>query len=301
MRLIFAGTPANAARALEALMPHHEIALVITRPDAPIGRRQIMTPSAVAQVAQSAGIPVLKTKRIGESEVKEIASVQAELAVVIAFGALIPEAALQLHPWWNIHFSLLPLWRGATPMQHSILHSKGAGVSLFQIDNGMDTGDIISQKPIELGQNETTGAALERFTDIGVEMLLDSLQQNIDPKPQVGEPTLAPKLSRANARLDLSKTANELHRAVLAFNPEPMAWLELDGQPFRVLESRTLGSTDWTKGDHVPGRVTLSADKVLLESAGGTQLELVMVQPASRQAMRAGDWFRGQQSEVKLV
>ncbi|MEY3561981.1 MAG: hypothetical protein RL068_1133 [Actinomycetota bacterium] len=302
MRLIFAGTPANAAQALEIVAANHEVALVITRPDAPTGRKRLLTPSPVAVVASNLDLPVLKTARIGPQELELIGKSSAELALVVAYGAMIPAAALNLLPWWNLHFSMLPMWRGATPLQHSILHGGvGAGVTLFKLDTGLDTGLIVAQKPIQLGVNESTAEALPRFTAIGMELFQNAVaQEEVSLEPQVGPTSYAPKLVREEARLDLVRTAQQLHQAVLAFNPEPMAWLECDGSPLRIIESRSLGDTDWVGAGYAPGRITKSGDKVLLEAGSGTQLELIKVQPAGKNVMLAGDWYRGQSSEVFL-
>ncbi len=302
MRIIFAGTPENAAQGLELVARHHEVVLVITREDAEVGRKKILTPSPVAQKAQELGLRLLKTNRVTKDALAEIEAADAELALVIAYGSLIPQAALDLLKWWNIHFSLLPLWRGASPLQQSIRSGGiGAGVTLFELDAGMDTGPIISQLPIELGENETTGNALRRFTEAGIALFNTSLFSKNDAMPQSGEATYAPKLTRSIARLDLGQNALDVHRAVMAFNPEPMAWCEFAGNPIRIIESRSLGATAWVRADMQVGRVSRSGERVLLECGGGSQLELTTVQPAGKQPMSAADWFRGLSGEVRLA
>lgn len=302
MKIIFAGTPENAALGLELVSKHHEVVLVITRPDAEIGRKRVLTPSPVAQRAQELGLPVLKVNRIGEMEKAAISAAKADVALVIAFGSLIPQSALDLLPWWNIHFSLLPLWRGASPLQQSIRSGGvGAGVTLFELDAGMDTGLVISQLAIQPGDNETTGQALSRFTEAGIQLFNGAVATTPKATAQQGEPTYAPKLDRAAARLDLSLNALEVHRAVMAFNPEPMAWCELDGNPIRILESKSLGSTSWVEQDIQIGRVSKSGDRILLECGEGSQLELTQIQPAGKQPMQASDWFRGFAKEVRFA
>jgi methionyl-tRNA formyltransferase len=302
MRIIFAGTPENAAMGLELVAQHHEVALVITRPDAEIGRKRILTPSPVAQQATELGLPLLKTNRIGNTELKIIESQNADLALVIAFGSLVPQPALDALRWWNIHFSLLPLWRGASPLQQSILAGGvGSGVSLFELDTGMDTGPILAQLPVQPGENETTGDALKRFTVAGIDLFLEACKELPIPQPQAGEATYAPKLDRSSARLDLSLNAVSVHRSVMAFNPEPMAWCELNGNPIRIIESRSMGTSSWVQVDNRQGRVSKSADRVLLECGDGTQLELMQVQPAGKQVMSAADWYRGMGEEVVLA
>jgi methionyl-tRNA formyltransferase len=302
MRIIFAGTPENAAMGLELVAQQHEVALVITRPDAEIGRKRLLTPSPVAQKAVELGLPLLKTNRIGNTELKIIESQNADLALVIAFGSLVPQPALDALRWWNIHFSLLPMWRGASPLQQSILAGGvGSGVSLFELDAGMDTGPILAQLPLQPGENETTGDALKRFTAAGIDLFLEACRDMPILQPQVGEATYAPKLDRSSARLDLSLNAISVHRAVMAFNPEPMAWCELNGNPIRIIESRSMGTSSWVQFDNRPGKVSKSADRVLLECGDGTQLELVQVQPAGKQVMSAADWYRGMGEEVVLA
>jgi methionyl-tRNA formyltransferase len=231
-----------------------------------------------------------------------IKSRNAELALVIAFGSLVPQPALDALPWWNIHFSLLPLWRGASPLQQSILAGGvGSGVSLFELDAGMDTGLILAQLPVQPGENETTGDALKRFTAAGVDLFLEACRERPAPQPQLGEATYAPKLDRNSARLDLSLNALSVHRAVMAFNPEPMAWCELNGNPIRIIESRSMGTSSWVQVDNQPGRVLKSSDRILLECGDGTQLELIQVQPAGKQVMSAADWHRGMGEEVVLA
>lgn len=302
MKLIFAGTPENAALGLELISAAHEVVLVITREDAEVGRKRILTPSPVAAKAAELGLPVLKANRIREQEIEAIKASGADLALVIAYGSLIPEAGLKALPWWNIHFSLLPLWRGASPLQQSILSGGvGAGVTLFELDTGMDTGPIIAQKVIELGENETTKDALPRFTKVGVDLFTQHCDQKTTPTIQSDEATFAPKITRAMARLDLNRNALNVHRAVMAFNPEPMAWCELEGNPIRILETKSLGLDSLLSENQKVGRLAKVGEKILLECGDGSQLELMRVQPSGKQPMTAADWFRGLGKEVHLA
>ena len=302
MKLIFAGTPENAALGLELVSKQHEVVLVITRPDAELGRKRVLTPSPVAQKAAALGLPVMKANRITSLELDTIAATQAELALVIAFGSMIPKSALDQMSWWNIHFSLLPLWRGASPLQQSIrAGGTGAGVTLFELDAGMDTGPIIAQLPIQPGENETTAEALVRYTVAGIDLFNHSIVNKLSAKAQQGEPSFAPKLDRSDARLDLAQDAVNVHRSVMAFNPEPMAWCELEGNPIRILETRLLETTTSPPESSQPGRTSKPGDRVILECGAGSQLELVLVQPAGKQPMPAADWFRGLGREVRLA
>jgi methionyl-tRNA formyltransferase len=300
MKIIFAGTPENAALGLELVSVSHEVVLVVTREDAEVGRKRILTPSPVAAKAVELGLPVLKANRIREQELEVIKAAGADLALVIAYGSLIPEAGLEVLSWWNIHFSLLPLWRGASPLQQSILSGGiGAGVTLFELDPGMDTGPIIGQQEIALGESETTGDALPRFTRVGVNMFTQFAGKEATALPQIGQATLAPKITRAMAKLDLNKSAQQIHQAVMAFNPEPMAWCELDGNPIRILETKAVGTAVGAVAS--VGRVAKVGEKVLLECAAGSQLELIKVHPSGKQVMPASDWFRGLGKGVQLA
>ena len=303
MRLIFAGTPEVAAIALRELSKQHEIALAITRPDAPVGRKRVMTSSAVADVARELGIETMKTNRIGQAEVARIRKKEAELGFVVAYGALLPRAALEALEWWNLHFSLLPKWRGATPLQHSILHGDGQGLSVFKLAEGMDTGDIVGSFPMNFDPEQTAAELFPLLAQEGTKLTLELLETRPQATPQLGEATLAPKLSRADARLDFNISADLIARKVMAMNPEPVAWTEAGGEPFRILHAKAVGSIDWSALDgreSMVGSVELSGDKVLVTCGNGTRLQLQVVQPAGKRTMKAIEWFRGLQERVIL-
>lgn len=304
MKLIFAGTPANAAMALKALSAKHEIVLVVTREDAPVGRKRELTPSAVAAMAVELGLPILKRNRLVEGDVQTLKEVGADRAIVVAYGALIPQSVLDVLPWWNLHFSLLPAWRGATPLQHSMMTGGvGSGITLFELEAGLDTGPIVASSPMEIDFNKTCGELLEIFTLAGTAMTIDALERSPTSTPQQGEVTLAPKITRETARLDLTASADSLAWKVMALNPEPMAWAEIAGTPIRILRAVSLGSTDWDALDKVSstiGSLSLQSGKVLVQCGGGTRLELKEVQPAGKKAMSAADWYRGLNKETKL-
>ena len=302
MRLVFAGTPEIAAIALERLARQYPIALVITRPDAPVGRKKVMTQSPVAEVAQKLGLKVLKAERLMPEHLEIVRDARAGRAVVVAYGALVKKPFLELFPWWNLHFSLLPEWRGATPLQHSMMHQQGIGVTVFELDEGLDTGSILAQQALEFHQGETAGEALLRFTEIGTDLLIETLRSNPKQTPQPSGGTMAPKISRPEARVKFDLPADALALRVNALNPEPAAWAELDGQPIKLLRAKSLGSVNWHAIDQKlePGRVELFEGRVLCGAGGGTRLELLEVQPAGKKVMSAGDWLRGQAKAVKL-
>lgn len=296
MKLIFAGTPAVAAEVLEELSKRHEIKLVITRPDAAAGRKKQLSESEVAIVANKLNLPVLKSARFSDDDLQTIRNAEADFAIVVAFGVLLPKSALEIIPWWNVHFSLLPQWRGATPLQHSLMHKAGQGVSLFQIEAGLDTGPIISQRPLNLPNDKTSGELLTELASIGLELIEKALAEHPVPRPQAGEATFAPKISRVEAKLEFGNNATELQRKIYALNPEPMAWCTTSRGDLRILRARALGDVDWgsiSQAGLSPGQIEESGNRVLVACGNGTRLELLEVQPAGGKAMTAADWYRG--------
>ena len=303
MKLVFAGSPDIAAQALKRIAKIHEVTLVLTMPDSPVGRKRIITETPVAAAAAELGIHVLKTKRITEEVLESLSTSGAEKAIVLAYGALLPQSALELFPWLNLHFSALPLWRGATPLQHSILTGQGQGYTIFQLDQGMDTGPVLHKAELELDENRTSGELLVELTDLGVSKILEILEHNPATEPQTGDATYAPKLSRPDARLNFDKRSGELHRMVMAYNPEPMAWCLVAGNPMRILRTKSLGETNWDAVGEtalVPGELELEESRVLVACGAGTRLELLEVQPAGKKQMSALDWSRGLDKGLRL-
>lgn len=322
MKIIFAGTPANAAATLQALLQSetglNEVVAVLTRPDAPLGRKRILTPSPVAQVAEAAGIPVIKTKRVDAPTIEQLQAFGADLGVIVAYGALLSSDALNstAKGWINIHYSLLPLWRGAAPVQNALLNGdKITGVTVFQLDEGMDTGPVWLKVPAEIQPDENAGDLLRRLTSLGISALAQVLPEIAAalrrPEPQViGAEPLAAKPTREAAKIDFANTAVLIEHQVRAFNPEPMAHASIrsvnesaaSGESFRILAARALGATDWaslSEGiEHTIGLVSIQKSRVLVHCGQGTLLELKEVQPAGKKPMAASDWARGLQNEV---
>ena len=303
MKIVFAGTPEVGAIALRELAKKHEVVLVITRPDAPVGRKRVLTPSPVASAAQELGLTVMKSSKVAAAEIAAIEEAQAELGVIVAYGALLGTEALGAIPWWNLHFSLLPQFRGATPLQHSILHGTGQGITVFRLDSGMDTGEILAAAQMSYPTDQTAGDLLPALGLKGASMILDLIAEPAKGVPQEGLASPAPKLTRSDARLDFAATAESLGRMVMAMNPEPMAWCEFGGEPLRVLRASAVGSVDWSALGGLAttvGQVESSGEKVLVTCGEGTRLELIEVQPSGKRVMSAQDWFRGQQGGIRL-
>jgi len=301
MKLIFAGTPQVASDALERIADKHEVILVLTRPDAPIGRKRITTPSPVASKAEQLGLSVHKTNKIDEETLKLIRESDAEKAVVVAYGAMIPEDALSIIPWWNLHFSVLPEWRGATPLQHSMIHDTGIGITVFELDSGLDTGPLISQQHLSFLENETAGEALLRFTEEGSNLLIDALEKNPRSTIQEGTASLAPKITRLDAKIDFETNAADLTRFIRAANPEPMAWANQNGEPVRILfASATTSASESLKLREV-GEIYKSDDNEIIVQCGNrTLLKLMLVQPAGRREIAAQDWWNGLKGTAKF-
>jgi len=303
MRLVFAGTPEVSAIALERLQRDHEVVLVITRPDAPIGRKKELTPSPVSNKAEALDIPVLKADKIGSDELAQISKVGAELGIIVAYGALLGPKALDQLDWWNLHFSLLPQWRGATPLQHSIWHGQGQGLTVFKLDTGMDTGAIAGSLPMTYAAESSSLDLLPELAEIGADLICELLREPPKPTLQEGQASYAPKLKRADAKLNFSETAEAIARMVMALNPEPMAWTQFRGEPIRILRAKAVGSVDWSaldKTDKPIGTVELSGEKVLVACGSGTRLQLAEVQPGGRRVMTGIEWYRGLQGSVVL-
>lgn len=298
MKLVFAGTPAVAVPSLEALgRAGHQIAAVLTRPDAALGRRRVMTPSPVAQRAAEMGIPVIKADRVDPAVTEQLEACEPDIAVVVAYGALVPPNALAVprHGWINLHFSLLPAWRGAAPVQHALIHGDDVtGASTFRLEPGMDTGPVYGQMTEAIRGDDTSGALLERLAVSGAELLKRTLEGvengTISTVPQSGEVSMAPKLTIDDGRIDWKQPAVAIDRRIRGVTPEPGAWTMLHNERFK------LGPVTFDNGGPSlePGQVQTSDDgKAAFAGTGSGNVRLHRVQPAGRKFMPAADWLRG--------
>ncbi len=285
------------------------------RTDAPVGRKKILTPSPVAEAAKELGIPIIKANRVDAEVRGEIEATGADLGVIVAYGALLDQAALDSLPmgWINLHYSMLPKWRGAAPVQRAIMAGdRETGVTLFQLDKGMDTGPIHLQIPTVIEPTETTADLLPRLTELGITGLAELLPRVAagiaNPQPQDAEllktlPT-ADKLTREDARIDWLKNAVEIEHLIRGLNPEPMAWTTLEDETFRILEARALGATDWQSlsgdGDEI-GALKIESARTFVACGNGTLLELKLVQPAGKKPMSSIDWARGLTAGKRVI
>lgn len=292
-----------------------EVVAVLTRTDAPVGRKRVLTPSAVAETATELGLPIIKANRIDEATREAIMATGAELGVIVAYGALLDQKTLDLldKGWINLHYSLLPRWRGAAPVQRSIMAGdRETGVTLFQLDKGMDTGPVHLQIPTVIEPDESTADLLPRLTELGISGLAELLPRIAsglttpvaqDPQLLASLPT-ADKLTREDARINWHRTAVELENQIRGLNPEPMAWTTLDEEAFRIIEARALGATDWQAlagEEALAGSVRIDKERVLVTCGQGTQLELNTVQPAGKKPMSSSDWARGMTAGKKVI
>lgn len=300
MRLVFAGTPAVALPSLEALAgSRHEVVAVVTRPDAARGRSGRLVPSEVGAWASEHGIPVLKPAHPRDQEfVDALRELAPDACPVVAYGALLPQAVLDIPRlgWINLHFSLLPRWRGAAPVQRAILAGdEVTGATTFRIVRELDAGPVYGSTIQPLEGRETAGEVLGALARDGASLLLDTVEMlaTVEPEPQDPDGvTLAPKITPRDAHLDWSWDAVRLDRVIRACSPEPTAWTTLDGDRFGVTASALADETGLA-----PGEVRGERRRVLV-GTGTTALELVRVQPAGRKAMAAVDWARGLRADA---
>jgi methionyl-tRNA formyltransferase len=287
VRVVYLGTPADAVPPLRALAEAgHEIALVVTQPDRRRSRGSGTDPSPVKQAATELGLPVLTPTRAREV-IEEVGSSRADLGVAVAFGQLLPPKFLDTLPLIvNMHFSLLPRWRGAAPVERAILAGDTeTGVCLMRIEEGLDTGGVYARASTPIDADETAGELRARLADLGTDLLLEHLRRipEMDPIPQHGEPTYAEKLTVEEFQIDPNRPAAELARVVRAGNPRPGAWMTVRGRRIKVWRARP------APGDDTPGSIRAPGELLTTDGA----LRLVEVQPEGRPHMSADAWLAG--------
>lgn len=296
MRIAFFGTPEFAVPSLRALLEEgFEVAGVVTQPDRPRGRsRSQLLPPPVKAVALEEGLPVLQPERPVGDFAAQLAALEADLGVVVAYGHILKPDVLATprRGMINVHASLLPHLRGAAPIQWAILNGlETTGVSIMQMEAGLDSGPVYHTIETEVAADETGGELTVRLAELGAAALVESLMLvgggAVEPVPQDhARATFAPKITRALARLDWSKDAATLARTVRAFDPEPGAWALLDGQEVKLFGGRAVNALG------AAGEV-LSAGTALVLGTGIGALEVTEVQPAGKRRMPVGDWVRG--------
>ncbi|WP_207345152.1 methionyl-tRNA formyltransferase [Arthrobacter sp. E3] len=304
MRVLFAGTPAVALPSLEALRAAgHQIVAVLTRPDAPLGRKRILTPSPVAARAAELGLPVIKANKVDAEAAAAIAAAAPDVAAIVAYGALVPESALRIpaHGWINLHFSLLPAWRGAAPVQHSVINGDEiTGASTFLLEQGLDTGPVFGTLTESIRPTDTGAVLLERLSHSGAMLLVQTIDGlaagALSGVPQQGEVSLAPKLTLEDGHVHWDNPALAISRRIRGVTTEPGAWTMLGGQRFKLgpVQLRT------DVMDLEPARLRVDG-KAVLVGTGSHSVELVDVQPAGKKLMKATDWARGLANKEDVV
>ncbi|MDG4809248.1 methionyl-tRNA formyltransferase [Micromonospora sp. WMMD1120] len=298
MRVIFAGTPAVAVPALAAVAAsHHELVAVVTRPDAPAGRGRGLSRSPVGEWADAHGVEVLTPARPREPEfLDRLRALAPDCVPVVAYGALVPPAALEIprHGWINLHFSLLPAWRGAAPVQHAVLHGDElTGASVFQLEEGLDTGPVYGTVTDEIRPADTSGDLLERLADSGAGLLVAVLDAIADgtaraePQPADGV-SLAPKLTVDDARVRWGDPAFAVDRRIRACTPVPGGWTTFRDE--RVKLGPVVPVPDGP--ELKPGELLVEKSRVLVGTAT-VPVRLGEVRAAGKRAMGATDWARG--------
>ena len=316
MRVIFAGTPAFAARALYAIVvAGYDVPLVLTQPDRPAGRGRKLTASPVRALAAERGLDVYQPERLrtGEQQAPLLA-VAADVMVVAAYGLLLPQRILDhpRHGCLNIHASLLPRWRGAAPIHRAILAGdRGTGISIMQMDAGLDTGPVVSEHRVDIAPDDTTGSLHDRLAAVGAEAIvaaLDALSREgrlvSSPQPAAGA-TYAAKVTSAEAKIDWSLEAAAIARQVRAFDPAPGAFTTIGGEVLKIWRARVapasmMVSTTSPSVSTSSGRLALHEGTLLVETGNGA-LIIDLLQPAGSRRMSAVDWARGRSGLDRLA
>lgn len=304
LRLIFAGTPDFAAESLAALLAsRHDVVAVYTQPDRPSGRGRKLTPSPVKALAQQHGLPVCQpvSLKVPESQA-ELAGHEADIMVVVAYGLILPRGVLEIPPLGclNVHASLLPRWRGAAPIQRAIEAGDAeSGVTIMQMDAGLDTGDMLLVKRTPISATTTAGELHDRLASLGGKAIVEALDALADggleaiPQPEAGV-TYAAKLSKAEAELDFHRPAAELAARIRAFNPWPVSWCALGDDRLRLLMARA-ASTAPGEASMLPGTLlTHGADalRIACGEAGDQVLEVTRAQLPGGKPLAVGELLK---------
>jgi len=295
LRIIFAGTPDFAARHLDALLSsEHQVVGVFTQPDRPAGRGKKLMPSPVKVLAEEKGLPVYQPSSLRPQENQQlVADLQADVMVVVAYGLILPKVVLEMPRLGciNVHGSLLPRWRGAAPIQRSLWAGDNeTGVTIMQMDVGLDTGDMLYKLACPITAEDTSATLYDKLAQLGPHGLIETLQQlaNGNAKPEVQDETLvtyAEKLSKEEARIDWSLSAAQLERCIRAFNPWPMSYLLIEDQPVKVWKASVIDR----QSSATPGTIIDAGKQGIQVATRDGVLNLESLQPAGKKAMSAQD------------
>lgn len=306
MKILFAGTPDFAAMHLKALLDsEHEVVAVYTQPDRPKGRGRKLSFSPVKALVSDSDIPIKQPKTLrDESAQQELKAFNADVMIVVAYGLILPQAVLSAPKYGclNVHASLLPRWRGAAPIQHAILAGdQTTGVTIMQMDEGLDTGDMLLKTHCAIESNDTGSSLHDKLAAQGPGALLKALellaQDQLTPEKQADElSTYASKLSKAQAQIDWTQTAEEIDRKIRAFNSWPVAFLAYQGEIIRVWEAKL--STK--QAESLPGQVVAIEKEAVYVATGQGVLALTQLQFPGKKALSVGDLINGKQLSFEV-
>jgi len=310
VRVVFAGTPDVAVPALRAILDSaHEVVGVVSRPDAPAGRGRGVRRSPVSVLADESGVPVLTPVEPRDPDfLDQLKQLAPDVCPVVAYGALVPRKILDLPRlgWVNLHFSLLPAWRGAAPVQHAVIHGdEVTGATTFLLEEGMDTGPVLGSMTETIRSGDTSGDLLGRLAHSGAGLLvatLDALAQGgLTPVRQLGEGvSYAPKISVQDAQIRWHEPAFAVDRRVRGVTPAPGGWTTFRGQRLKVSPVTVAKDVEQEQEHRPPGTLTVGKDTVDVVTGSGT-VRLGLVQPPGKKAMPAVDWARGSRIEQDEV
>lgn len=304
MKVVFLGTPDFAVLPLKAVYDKKgvEILAVVCNRDKPTGRKQILTAPPVKQAAQELGIPVFQYDKIRSEGVEDLKKLAPDLMITCAFGQILSQEILDIPKFGviNIHASLLPKYRGASPIHYAILNGeKQTGITIMKTDIGIDTGDIIMQKTLNIGKNETCGELFTRLSALGAECIVDALDRVFNgtatfTRQDEKKATYTKTIKKEQALIDWTRPAEEIVNKIRAFNPAPVAFTFLNGEPFKIYDADISDK----KGD--AGKV-ISSDKTLIVGAGEYSVSLIKVCKAGGKTMSSADFLRGNPIPVGTV
>lgn len=294
MRIGVAATPSVALPTLDWLLhSQYDLVHVVSTPDQPVGRGRALISSPVSTWAKAHGVPLTTTR---EREVLEDCFRSVDIVLVIGFGVIFSEHILNAPKFGciNLHFSLLPQWRGAAPVQHALMQGQNAlGVTVFKLETGVDTGPVFASNSLEVSSDATYGEVLEQMSELGVSAVKRALEKVVageSPVPQSGDGiSLAPKISRQDAKIDWTKSARDIHNKVRGLNPEPGAWTTWRDEPLQIRRTQVEKSASLLQ----VGEIAL-VNGVLLAGCGNNEvLQISTLIPSGRREMPAKDWANG--------
>ena len=299
LKIIFMGTPDFAAVSLEALLSSsHQVLAVVSQPDKPVGRGKKIKLSPVKEKAIAANIPVLQPEKAKDPGfIEELKEFQADIFVVAAYGKILPEAVLNLPPYGcvNVHGSLLPKYRGAAPIQWAIINGEEkTGVTIMQMNKGMDTGDMILKRELPIQQSDTGGSLYDKMAALGAEALLSALQSIeegafVREKQDDSMATYAPMLTKETGHIDWSRNSKDIVNLIRGLNPWPAAYTLYEGEPLKIWEGEALSQ----KAQGAPGQILNTNKNGILTATGDGAILLTRIQARGGKAMAAADYIRG--------